>query len=365
LKFRKKLLYDFVLMRRLPQKDSDFTGGELVRKAVTVILAFVLISSVAVFASVKERRGIVTFQIDLNAPSDAKYVRLWLPYPMSDEFQQITDIHWEGNYTDAAVYRQPEYGLVYLYAEWRGPFKRRYLNFSFKAIAKERYAELKDSNEPIPVEIKKYLEAEPPYVVTDGKIAEIAKKITKGKKTILEKAKAVYDWTVENTYRDPTVKGCGLGIVEKTLAKRGGKCADISTVFVALARAAGVPARDVFGLRLGKKDDQDITKGHHCWAEFYLPGTGWVPVDPADVRKIMLVKKLSLKEAEPYRKYYFGRVDQFRIVLEKGGRSLNLVPEQKGCILNYLMYPYAEVDGKPLDYFDAKNFRYKIHFKAL
>ncbi len=331
--------------------------------ALIVILLGILSLSTTGFA--KERAGVVTFQIELKAPQQAKDVRLWLPYPMSDEFQMITDIHWKGNYTEAAVYREPEHGLVYLYARWKGPFKKRYLNFSFKARAQERYAEIKDSKEPIPVEIKRYIEPEPPYLVLDGKIAEIAKKITRGKKTILQKARAVYDWTVENTYRDPKVRGCGLGIAEKVLARRGGKCADISSVFVALARAAGVPAREVFGLRLGKKSQQDMTKGHHCWAEFYLPGTGWVPVDPADVRKIMLIKKLTLKEAEPYREYYFGRVDQYRIVLERGGRSINLVPEQKGCVLNYFMYPYAEVDGKPLDYFDPKGFSYKIYFKAL
>ncbi|RME68733.1 MAG: transglutaminase [Nitrospirae bacterium] len=335
------------------------------KRLLSVMLALVVVGLLCVPVSGKERKGKVTIQIELNAPEDAKDVRLWLPYPVSDEFQTITDVHWEGNYKEASVLREPENGLLYLYAKWEGPSSKRYLNFSFKAHAKERAVELRDSGEPIPADVKKYLEPEPPYILTDGKIAEIAKKITRGKKTILEKARAVYDWTVENTFRDPKVKGCGLGIVEQTLAKRGGKCADISTVFVSIARAAGVPARDVFGLRLGKKPEQDMTKGYHCWAEFYLPGTGWVPVDPADVRKIMLIKKLCLKEAEPYRQYYFGRVDEFRIALEWGGRAVNLMPEQKGKPLTYLMYPYAEVDGKPLDFLDPKNFRYKVHFKEL
>jgi transglutaminase-like putative cysteine protease len=134
---------------------------------------------------------------------------------------------------------------------------------------------------------------------------------------------------------------------------------------VALARAAGVPAREVFGLRLGKGETQDITKGHHCWAEFYLPGTGWIQVDPADVRKVMLVKKLNLEEAKPYREYFFGAVDEYRIVLERGGRGILFNPPQKGGPLNYFMYPYAEVDGKPLDYFDPGSFSYTVSFRAL
>ena len=154
-------------------------------------------------------------------------------------------------------------------------------------------------------------------------IKEIAEEATKGKTGTLEKARAVYDWVVENTFRDPAVKGCGLGIPGQTLTqcKGGGKCADISSVYVSVARAAGVPARDVFGLRLASPSDGDITSGFHCWAEFYLPGTGWVPVDPADVRKMMLVHKLELNDAGDWRKFFWGGDDLFRVVLEKNARG--------------------------------------------
>ncbi|HDH53635.1 MAG TPA: transglutaminase domain-containing protein [Nitrospirae bacterium] len=220
------------------------------------------------------------------------------------------------------------------------------------------------TNDPVPEAVKVYLESTR-WIPTDGKIKELAIKITKDKKGILEKSRAVYDWVVENTRRDPGVKGCGFGVVEQMLIKRGGKCVDISSIYIALARAAGVPAREVFGIRLGKNAEQDITGGYHCWAEFFLPGAGWVPVDPADVRKIMLVENLSLKEAEKYRKYYFGAVDEFRITLERSGRGVKLLPLQESGPLNYFMYPYAEIDGEPLDYLDPESFRYTVTFKAI
>jgi transglutaminase-like putative cysteine protease len=236
---------------------------------------------------------------------------------------------------------------------------------SFKAWAEERIVKtMKDTKEPVPVDAYRYLESNR-WIPTDGKVRKIADKITKGKTGILEKARAVYDWVVENTYRNPDVKGCGFGIVEQTLAKRGGKCADISSVYVALARAAGVPAREVFGLRLGKKPEQEMTGGYHCWAEFYLPGTGWVPVDPADVRKIMLVKELELKDAKEYREYYFGALEQYRINFGKGGRGIILNPAQESGPINYFMYPYAEVDGKALDYLSPKSFSYSVRFRSL
>jgi transglutaminase-like putative cysteine protease len=215
---------------------------------------------------------------------------------------------------------------------------------------------------PVPVEVRKYLESEFFVPVDDPTVKATAAQATKGRKGTLSKARAVYDWVVDNTRRDPSVPGCGLGKVEVTLAQRTGKCADISSVFVALARAAGVPAREVFGLRLGQPGQKDLSDGHHCWAEFYLPGTGWVPVDPADVRKAMAERNLDLAAAKPLREYFFGGVDQFRIQLQKGGRGLDF-PEGNTQKVNYFMYPYAEVDGRPLDYCMPRTFRYTVSFQ--
>ena len=187
--------------------------------------------------------------------------------------------------------------------------------------------------------------------------------ITKGKSTVLEKAKAIYDWTCANMYRDPNTLGCGKGDVCLLLQKPGGKCTDISSVFIALARAAGVPAREVFSVRLGKKPQEDVTTWQHCWAEFFLPGYGWVSVDPADVRKKMLVEKLDLKDAKTnaYRDYFWGNIDPYRVVVAHG-RDVVLNPPQKGSPLNTFGYPYAEVGGRPIDFYDPGSFVYRITY---
>lgn len=331
------------------------------RLAVSITILYALISAGPSFAA--ERGGAVTMTIDLPRGPEAKTARLWLPYPVSDGLQEISGMAVSGNYSSSAVFQEPKSGALFLFAEWNGPSDKRTLTMQFHARTQERSAHgMKDQGLPVPVELERYRQGEP-FVPVDGKVREIADDIVRGKNGILEKSRAVYDWVVENTYRNPNVRGCGLGIVEQTLAARGGKCADISSVYVSLARAAGVPAREVFGLRLGKKPEEDMTGGHHCWAEFYLPGTGWIPVDPSDVRKIMLVEKLELKDAGKPREYYFGAVDPYRIILGRGGRGITFSPPQQEGPLNYFMYPYAEVDGKALDYFDPKNFRYSIMFK--
>ena len=313
----------------------------------------------------RERSGEVELAVTIAAPDDSKDVRVWLPYPTSDSVQDISNVRIKGNFSQSGIYREKETGNLALYAEWTTPTKDRAITLTFDATGRELIRKDFPAVEPaIPVEIQEYLKSTK-FIPTDGKIREIALSIINDKQKISEKARAVYQWVVENTVRNPDVKGCGTGEVEKVLAQRGGKCADISSVFVSIARAAGVPAREVFGLRLGKKDEEDMTSGHHCWSEFYVPGYGWVPADAADVRKIMLVDKLDLKGAQDKIDYYFGGVEQYRIALARGGRGYYLNPRQNDGPLNYFMYPYAEVNGKSLEWLAAQtDLKYKVMFKA-
>lgn len=188
--------------------------------------------------------------------------------------------------------------------------------------------------------------------------------ITKGKTTVLSKARAIYVWVCQNTFRDPNTIGCGKGDVCTLLKRPGGKCTDISSIFIALCKAAGIPAREVFGIRLGKKSEEDITTYQHCWAEFYLPGYGWVTVDPADVRKAMLIEKLTWddEKTKEYVEYFWGGIDAYRVVIAYG-RDIVLNPPQVEEPLNTFGYPYAEIGGKALNFYSPKDFSYKYLFK--
>ena len=167
------------------------------------------------------------------------------------------------------------FGTPMLYAEWDAGAPSRKLTFAFDAKRQEvTRPELPAKQAPwTPADHALYLRPTEKAPFTD-EIKRLAADITEGKADVLSKARAIYDWTVENTYRDPETKGCGPGDVCEFLKDPGGKCADISSMFIALCRASGVPAREVLGIRMGKEPVQDITTWQHCWAEFYLPGTG-------------------------------------------------------------------------------------------
>jgi transglutaminase-like putative cysteine protease len=177
---------------------------------------------------------------------------------------------------------------------------------------------------------------------------------------------------VENTERNAKTRGCGVGDVKAMLESNNlnGKCADLNALFVALARSVGVPARDVYGVRvadsnrgfksLGKSGD--ITRAQHCRAEFYAQNIGWVPVDPADVRKVVLEEKPGLTLNDDV-------VKQARAMLWGGwegnwlaynyAHDVNLPGSSKAPV-PFLMYPQAENAQGRLDSLDPDNFKYRM-----
>lgn len=332
------------------------------------ILFLMLLGVLSISTAFAANTGIVTYTVTPAVQTDAKSINVWLPYPLSDANQDVSDVRVNGNADQTVVYRDPASSAMYLHASWNSATPKPELKMSFHINS--HYAslpELKDGKGEFPVEVLPYLNASAQIPCNKEQIQSIAAEATKNRTGTLNKARGVYEWVIANTVRNPDVKGCGLGKALVTLneAKGGGKCADISAVYVAVARAAGIPTRDVYGLRTSGKDGE-ITGDFHCWAEFYLPGTGWVAVDPADVRKAMLVNKLELDSPETakWTEFFWAGDDLFRIALNRDSRGVELTPRQKGETLEYFMYPYAEVDGKPLNFFAPKDFSYTVTFKA-
>lgn len=319
----------------------------------------------ATTAQAKSQSGTITMNFDLSAQKAGEEVKLWIPYPVSDANQVITHVKIGGDQEEYGVYTDQKFKTPMLYARWDKTAKSRVLTFSFNVVRQEvAFRDLPEQEAAWdPADYAVYL-APTSLGPIDGYVKKLADQITAGKTTVKAKAKAVYDWVCENMYRDPQTRGCGKGDVCTLLLNRGGKCADIHSVFVALARAAGVPSREIFGIRQGKDPVTDISTWQHCWAEFYLPGFGWVPVDPGDVRKMMLVEKLELSDpkTKEYRDYFWGGIDPYRVKLGEG-RDLTLSPAQTGAPVNYLMYPFAQVGGETIDWLDPQNFKYTITYR--
>jgi transglutaminase-like putative cysteine protease len=213
---------------------------------------------------------------------------------------------------------------------------------------------------------------------TDGIVKATADRITRGHKGDLERARALYEWVADNTCRTASTRGCGTGDVRYMLTANdlNGKCADINALFVALARASGIPARDAYGIRvadseLGYKSlgkSGDVTKAQHCRAEFYAQGYGWVPVDPADVRKVMLEEPpgdlpASNAQVRNARVMLFGAWEMNWVAYNHGHDVA--LPGSKQAAVPFLMYPNGETSEGRIDSLDPDAFRYTIRSRRI
>lgn len=305
--------------------------------------------------------GVVTFAIDMTQYEAGKTVRAWIPLAQDDEYQTITDVVADAGDVEAQI-TEDALGNKMMYVEWdkdADPASRT-ATLSFHVDRCEIVCpELVESGD-MPADLDQYLAGSEMVAVEDEAIVALAAEITEGKDTVLDKARAIYDWIYDNMVRDNDVIGCGQGDICTLINSKAGKCTDINSVFVGLCRASGIPAREMFGVRINA---DDITNNEHCWSQFYLPGTGWVQADPADVLKAILTNEWEKdnEEALAKKEFFWGNNDNLRVKLSEG-RDLTLAPAQDGGALNDFGYPYAEVDGEVINFYAPAEFVYTISF---
>jgi transglutaminase-like putative cysteine protease len=330
--------------------------------------------------------------------------RVWLPVtaPRIGDYQRTLSTEWRADGAQASLARAPGYDVQMLAVGWpSGAGGASPLASGTDTPAGEAQApvltarlvnvvalrdHMVDMSEPpsargpreSPATLREYLRPTT-LLPTDGIVRARALQITAGLDDDVTRARALYEWVVDNTCREASVRGCGVGDVEKMLKTGGvmnGKCADINGLFVALARSIGIPARDAYGVRvdaskygfkaLGKKGD--VTSGQHCRAEFYASGYGWVPVDPADVRKVALEEVpggLPMTDGKVHaaRAMLFGKWEM-NWVAYNHGHDVGLPGSEKPPI-PFLMYPNGETYAGVIDSLDPKRFSYCIASQRL
>lgn len=288
------------------------------------------------------RKFSFTYQVHVPANKDA-HARffLWLPLPQDDGYQKIEDLQIASPVTFTRS-RDPEYGNPF--ALFRPTPQQLAAGFDvslhFVATRLEHKVEIvpasaSPASAPRDPLLQRYLQPDR-LVPLNGVIAQLAKQQTAGDTTDLAKARHIYNYVVSTMHYDKSGEGWGRGDAVWACTSKRGNCTDFHSLFIGMMRASGVPARFEIGFPLPDSKTEGDISGYHCWAEFYLQGTGWVPVDASEASK-----------NPDRRNYFFGAHDANRVFFSYG-RDLRLSPEQQGDPLNYFIYPYAELNGKPV-----------------
>jgi len=303
--------------------------------------AWVLLLCLPLAAHAAARRFRIEETFTFAPETSAHERRAFVPLPSDDPWQTITQLELDAPFewvhdarfgNAAARIDVPASGLT--------------LHVSFQVERRERAADLAAATvDGAPSSYAAWL-ADEAHVRVDARIRGIAEAQTQGLKTPLEKARALYAYVLKNMRYDKTGEGWGRGDIGWACDMKYGNCTDFHALMSGLLRACGIPARFHIGYSVPAGAAGEIA-GYHCWMDFYVSGSGWVPLDASE----------AWKHADK-RDYFFGHHDADRVELS-AGRDLTF-PGMSGAALNYLVFPYVEADGK-----QAPLPGKKVHFTPL
>jgi len=297
-----------------------------------------LLSSALTLSAVGQESRHFTFRYGFtvkNLPAGQK-VRIWIPAARSDSFQDVKVISATGD-LPLKKRRDPKYGNDLYFAQATAVQPELHFDVEYDVVRHERRA-LDRAARALPASLtskERQEDLQPDALVPiTGLPADLAAQVTQGKADPLDQARAIYDYVFTTMRYDKTGTGWGRGDVLYACDAKKGNCTDFHSLFIAMARSQGIPARFEIGFPLPPDKHAAEIAGYHCWSDFYVEGKGWIPVDISE----------AWKHPEK-RDYFFGAHDVNRVQFSMG-RDLRLNPAQEGKPLNYFVYPYVEVDGK-------------------
>ena len=302
------------------------------RNPIFFFLALVLFDSSSI-ATDRGRAFDATYTATItNIPADAGVLTVWIPLPRARAAQGISDVKIDSPY-DWQRFTEKEFGNEYAVAKIPAPLTGElviqiHFHGTRNAVAIKQTQHVTPSSS----EIERALRADR-MVTLSPRVKKLSQEITAGKTTTMDKAQAIYQYVMTTMKYDKTIPGWGNGDTERACDIKAGNCTDFHSLFMSLARAQGIPTRFVIGFPLPPGDGK--IPGYHCWAEFYVTGKGWVPVDASDASK---------SNDPAMRAMLFGHLPANRVEFTMG-RDLVLTPATSEP-LNFFIYPRLEAKGK-------------------
>jgi transglutaminase-like putative cysteine protease len=275
----------------------------------------------------------VTMRVEIQKPSGL--TRAWLPlaHPTAEGYQRVLRQSWRGNAPVLRAIRDERAGI--LFAEWPDGEQNPHVDLTLQVATRDRATDWSNRTPrgAARATLQRYLRVTrlvPVVPDANQSVLQLARR----EPDDVAKARAIYEWVIEN-----------------------GEGTDANGLFVMLTRVAGVPARMVCGVRVaasrthvGGDASADAATSPHCRAEFHSTRHGWVPVDPASVRQVMLGPKRldpASVDVQYARRRLFGSWEGNWVAFNDAD-DLSL-PNSAGARVPFFAFPFAETGGRRLN----------------
>ena len=301
-------------------------------------LALWLAAASVVQAPAAERTFEITYIAEVEVEEPSGTLTMWLPYPKRDDHQDVRLISIEAPVA-TKVYQETLYrnSMLYLSTPLEGIESPLRVEMSFRVTRREYeerdFEELEDPFGFVDASASRWLGPNR-AIPGDDTVAAAASSIVGEEEAFVARARALFDAIVA----DGAPAGTG---------------ASPQDAFIAMSHSLGIPVRFHAGFVIPQVDEEEeeeegTVEAGDGWAEFYVPGFGWVPVDVLGARR---------SDGSDGPDAYFGRIDANRVELSLG-RDLTLNPQQAGPPVDVFLEPYAEIDGSPV-----RDIRRELHYR--
>lgn len=308
-------------------------------RAVSALMGLSLLA-VSRASETPERSIALTYKAVIKEiPSGTRSVEVWLPVPQDNHVQKVWDLQVSAP-ARYRITRDSEYGNRFLYVRVVNPTSAA---MTVEMKLKARRNEIVNrpgpavSGPPMAVAdplLPRFL-APDRLVPLNDRVRSLSSEVVGQARDPLEKARLIYNYVLANVKYDKTGSGWGRGDLGFVCDEKRGNCTDFHALAIGMARAQRIPAKFEIGLSIPTNASAGSIAGYHCWAYLHFDRLGWVPIDASEAWK-----------HPDKRDYFYGALDADRLAFSVG-RDVQLVPAPKDQTrANFVIYPYAEVDGK-------------------
>ncbi len=205
-----------------------------------------------------------------------KYINVNLShYPYKDFNQEVSSI-------DANPQAKLENNAMLF--TWNNPSGAIKFGYNAKIKTGNRIVEIREKIKfplsGIPEELKPFTKPSEIIDSDDEDIIGYASEIAEGEDDLYAVVYKVAEWTKNNVKYDLSTLTAEVSQKASwVLDNRQGVCDELTSLFIAMLRSLGVPAKFISGVAYTNSPLFPENWGSHGWAEVYFPGYGWIPYD--------------------------------------------------------------------------------------
>ena len=159
-----------------------------------------------------------------------------------------------------------------------------------------------------------YLKEEEIVPANHPKVIELKDKITSRISNPYLKAKAIYNYMINNFEILPDLRTAEADVTE-LISENKGDAYDFAMIFCALARSAKIPCIPISGVYV----DSNMEAHNHWWNEFYIEEFGWIPVDSAFGAGL---EYSTSNQNEENKTFYFANLDSQHVIFSRGWNKI-------------------------------------------